>query len=94
MVTHFVAVLDCDSAFCSSSRAPFCFLSLLTSDLIAFSAHASSPSPCFHRSSSFTTGADLNEKNDNIPQVPELPGGCGAVNINKSNFYQSLIVKF
>ena len=59
MVTHLVGVLGCERAFSSSSSAPFCFLSFLTSESMAFSAHFSSSSPCFQPRSRLTAG-DVN----------------------------------
>ena len=59
MVIQLVLVPGLDKAFSNSSNAPFFFLSFLTKDSIAFSAHFSSSSPCFHSSNLFTAGEEL-----------------------------------
>ena len=56
IVTHLLAVPGQLKAFSRSSRAPFFFLSFLTSESTAFSAHFSSSSPCFQPSSRLTAG--------------------------------------
>lgn len=60
-VTHLLGAPGLLSARSSSSSAPFCFFSFLTSESTAFSAHFSSSSPCFQPRSRLTAGL-VNEK--------------------------------
>ena len=63
-VTHCDGWSGFESAFSSSSKAPFFFLSFLDRYAIAISAHFSSSSPCFHPRSLFTAGWVNENKED------------------------------
>ena len=63
-VTHCEGWSGFESAFSSSSKAPFFFLSFLDKYAMAISAHFSSSSPCFHPRSLFTAGWVNENKED------------------------------
>ena len=71
IVTHFAGWLGLDSAFSNSSIAPFFFFNFFTRDSIAFSAHFSSSSPCFHPKRRLTAG-EANANKDAMSVSPIL----------------------